>query len=208
MNNIYLSQLAMAVPFQYDNFVQSQIAMGSGSQFGSGVRHYEDQGPTRIEVSGHQNKLSLKQKINEVLGLCREENEGINSQFQQVMGAEREIFDLMKEELAQPPRFNNYAHSNVQMFPGNSQLRTFANGQSQHSRDARGNQTFPDNGPQNYDTKQPNQPSYGLQQPQAPSYPLDEPSATGYPSSNPHIQNLNHGYVSSEKANILKSKVQ
>jgi hypothetical protein len=39
------------------------------------------------------------------------------------MGAEREILDLMKDDVNEPPRFNNYAHSNVEMFPSTTQLR-------------------------------------------------------------------------------------
>jgi hypothetical protein len=41
-----------------------------------------------LETSnGNQSRLSLKQKINELLGLCKEENEGIKTQFAQVIGA-------------------------------------------------------------------------------------------------------------------------
>lgn len=59
----------MTTPFQYDNFVQSQIAFGNGSSqtyVGSGVRRNEIQSRKNFgeAANGNQSRLSLKQKIN------------------------------------------------------------------------------------------------------------------------------------------------
>lgn len=79
-----------------------------------------------VAGNGRQN---LRQKIDDLLGLCRGENDSIKKDFHQVVGAEREILELMKEELDEIPRFNNgadnYASSNVQMFPGGASVHDY-----------------------------------------------------------------------------------
>ncbi len=67
----------MTRPFQYDNFVQSQIAMGNGGSqtyIGSGVRRNEEQSRnnySKISDGQRQSKIQLKQKIAELLDICK-----------------------------------------------------------------------------------------------------------------------------------------
>jgi hypothetical protein len=57
----------MALPFQYDNFVQSQIAMGntnSNIQYGSRINRNDNQRQGIDNTTNIQNRVSLKNKIN------------------------------------------------------------------------------------------------------------------------------------------------
>lgn len=96
----------MTRPFQYDTYVKSQIGiendydtlnkshLRSTVQKHQGPFYHPQQFENYQEVSS---RASLRNKINELLGMCQDENKQVSSEFNQVMGAENEILGLLKE---------------------------------------------------------------------------------------------------------------
>jgi hypothetical protein len=136
-----------------------------------------------------------------LLDICRGENEDVKNQYRQVMGAEREILDLMREELNGQPRFGNYARSKVEMFPGTSRggMGQGYNGYPTEYR-PRPSQPILSNG-RGYPSRHQ---QYGRQ-------PLREHYASDYIPSDPRIPTAGYedtsGHFPGEHPMLNKSKV-
>ena len=86
----------MTRPFQYDSYVKSQIGIENDyeplnkSHLRSTVQKHEGpfHHPSTFENPNQvSSRASLRNKINELLGLCQDENKNIKGEFRDVMGA-------------------------------------------------------------------------------------------------------------------------
>jgi hypothetical protein len=65
----------MKSKFEYDNFVQSEVAMGTGSTYNIRLGRSSDNArPVHEAISGNQSRASMKKKVSELVELCKEEN--------------------------------------------------------------------------------------------------------------------------------------